>query len=91
MKPIRYGRLAAIVTAGALALSACGNDPVSAGSNDGGNGGASQEQAAVAGEIAGAGASSQEAAMQAWIAGFQSANPDATITYEASGSGAGRT
>jgi len=92
VKLIRYGRIAAIVTAGALALSACGNDPVTSnsGSNDG-NGGTSAEQVAVSGELAGAGASSQEAAMQAWKAGFQAANPDASIAYEPAGSGAGRT
>ncbi|GAB3433407.1 phosphate ABC transporter substrate-binding protein PstS [Actinophytocola sediminis] len=91
MKPIRYGRIAAIVTAGALALSACGNDPVEStdGNSDSGNGG--EQAAAVSGEIAGAGASSQESAMEAWIAGFQSSNPDATISYDAAGSGAGRT
>jgi phosphate transport system substrate-binding protein len=90
VKPIRYGRIAAIVTAGALALSACGNDPVPAEGGANGNGGDSEETA-VSGEIAGAGATSQESAMEAWIAGFQVANPDATISYEAAGSGAGRT
>ena len=47
-------------------------------------------QATVSGTIAGAGASSQAAAMEAWIAGFTGANPDATINYDPSGSGAGR-
>jgi phosphate transport system substrate-binding protein len=89
VKRIRYGRLAAIVTAGALALTACGNDPVE--SNDGGGDTGGSEQSSVSGEIAGAGASSQESAMQAWIAGFGSANPDATITYDPVGSGGGRT
>lgn len=89
MKPIRFGRLAALFTAGALVLTACGNDPVA--TNDGGGNGGSEEQAAVSGEIAGAGASSQDSAMQAWIAGFSADSPDATITYEPSGSGAGRT
>ncbi len=28
--------------------------------------------------------------MEAWIAGFQTANPDATVTYDPAGSGAGR-
>jgi phosphate transport system substrate-binding protein len=89
VKPIRYGRIAAIVTAGALALSACGNDPVA--SDGGDNGGGGSEETSVSGEIAGAGASSQESAMEAWIAGFQTTNPDATIAYDAAGSGAGRT
>jgi phosphate transport system substrate-binding protein len=89
VKLIRSGRLAALFTVGALALSACGNDPVPA--NDGNGGGGGSEQAAVSGEIAGAGASSQESAMEAWIAGFQADNPEATIAYDAAGSGAGRT
>jgi len=89
VKRIRYGRIAAIVAAGALTLTACGNDPVASGSGDNAGGGGSESS--VSGEIAGAGASSQEAAMQAWIAGFGSANPDATVTYDPVGSGGGRT
>ncbi|MDI2098719.1 phosphate ABC transporter substrate-binding protein PstS [Ruicaihuangia caeni] len=42
------------------------------------------------GTLVGSGASSQQAAQEAWIAGFQSANADATIEYDPSGSGAGR-
>src|SRR5262249_38824104 len=45
----------------------------------------------VTGTISGAGASTQQAATQAWVAGFQTTNPDATINYDPSGSGAGRT
>ena len=45
--------------------------------------------AKISGDFAGAGASSQQAAVDAWIAGFQSANPDAKIAYNPSGSGAG--
>ena len=44
----------------------------------------------LSGNLVGAGASSQDAAQQAWIAGFQTANPDVTIDYDPSGSGAGR-
>ncbi len=44
----------------------------------------------VSGQIAGAGASSQAAAQEAWTAGFQSANPDATVSYDPVGSGGGR-
>lgn len=88
MKRIRYGRVAALVAASAVALSACGNDPVdSNGGDDGGNGG----ESSLSGEIDGAGASSQEAAMQAWIAGFGANNPDVTIAYDPVGSGGGRT
>ena len=57
----------------------------------GGSGGSASAAPTVAGTIAGAGASSQQAAQEAWIAGFTGANPDANITYDPSGSGAGRT
>jgi phosphate transport system substrate-binding protein len=87
VKRIRYGRIAALVAASALVLSACGNDPTS--SSSGGGGGA--EESNLSGKLAGSGSSAQEAAMQAWIAGFGSSNPDVTISYDPAGSGAGRT
>ncbi|MEE6273777.1 phosphate ABC transporter substrate-binding protein PstS [Georgenia wangjunii] len=40
--------------------------------------------------VAGAGASSQEIAMQAWMAGFYEQNPDVLVSYDPTGSGAGR-
>ncbi|MFC4553749.1 phosphate ABC transporter substrate-binding protein PstS [Georgenia faecalis] len=40
--------------------------------------------------LAGAGASSQEIAMQAWMAGFQADHPDVLLSYDPTGSGAGR-
>lgn len=84
MKRIRYGRIAAIVTAGALALTACGNDPASSDSGD--NGG----ESGLSGTLAGAGASSQESAQNAWIAKFGEQNPDLDLSYDPAGSGAGR-
>ncbi len=44
----------------------------------------------LSGTLDGAGASSQGSAQEAWIAAFQTANPDVTINYDPSGSGAGR-
>ncbi|HLV05045.1 phosphate ABC transporter substrate-binding protein PstS [uncultured Georgenia sp.] len=44
----------------------------------------------LSGEIAGSGASSQEAAVQGWIAGFMDQHPDVTVTYDPTGSGTGR-
>jgi phosphate transport system substrate-binding protein len=85
VKRIRYGRVAALVAASAVALSACGNDPASSAAGDDGG------ESGLSGELAGAGASSQEAAMQAWIAGFGANNPDVNIAYDPAGSGAGRT
>jgi phosphate transport system substrate-binding protein len=88
---LRHGsraRLAAVgIAAGsALLLAGCGA------SNEAPAGGDAGAAAAnVAGTIAGAGATSQQAAMEAWIAGFSSVAPDATVNYDPTGSGAGRT
>ncbi len=93
MSTVRHSaraRVAAVglTTAGALLLAGCGaaNETAPAAGGSGGSAAPS-----VAGTIAGAGASSQQAAQEAWIAGFTGANPDANITYDPSGSGAGRT
>ncbi len=89
MKRIRYGRIAAIVTAGALALTACGNDPAS----DSGNGGSGDNggESSLSGTLAGSGATSQESAQNAWAAKFMEANPDVDLSYDPVGSGGGRT
>ncbi|MEH3034737.1 MAG: phosphate ABC transporter substrate-binding protein PstS [Aeromicrobium erythreum] len=65
-----------------IGLTACG--AANEGSTDSGNGDS------VSGTLNGAGASSQESAVAAWKKGFQTANPDATVNYDPSGSGAGR-
>ncbi|CAN5128197.1 phosphate ABC transporter substrate-binding protein PstS [soil metagenome] len=76
----RLGSVAAIAIAGTILLSSC----------------AANEEAPVetpsdlSGTLDGAGASSQGSAQEAWIAAFQTANPDVTINYDPSGSGAGR-
>ena len=62
----------------ATTAAACG------GSDDNGGGGG------ASGTIAGAGSSAQQAAQEAWIAKFESDNSDATVTYDAIGSGGGR-
>src|SRR4051812_6135611 len=71
--------VSAVFTVLALTAAACGS------SDDGGgsSGGAS-------GEIAGAGSSAQQAAQEAWVAKFEDQNSDATVTYDAIGSGGGR-
>lgn len=68
-----------------VVLPACGEDEKAGGGQPGQGG---QQQ--LSGNIAGAGSSAQEAAMEAWIAGFQTANPDATVSYDPVGSGGGR-
>jgi phosphate transport system substrate-binding protein len=89
VKRIRYGRIAAIVTAGALALSACGNDPASDSGNSGSgdNGG----ESSLSGTLAGSGATSMESAQNAWAAKFMEQNPDVDLSYDPVGSGGGRT
>jgi phosphate transport system substrate-binding protein len=88
VKTVRHSaraRIAAvgIATTGAMILAGCGA------ANESGSTGSSS--AALSGTISGAGASTQQAATQAWVAGFQTTNPNATINYDPSGSGAGRT
>jgi phosphate transport system substrate-binding protein len=71
-----------------LALAACGAGNES--SSGGGSGDASPASGGTLnGTLNGAGSSAQEAAQGAWKAGFQTANPDVTVNYDPSGSGAG--
>ncbi|WP_188742550.1 phosphate ABC transporter substrate-binding protein PstS [Agromyces bauzanensis] len=78
----RFGVPAVIAVTAALALSSCASN----------EGGATPEESpsSLSGNLVGAGASSQDAAQKAWTAGFQTANPDVTINYDPTGSGAGR-
>jgi phosphate transport system substrate-binding protein len=80
VKITRHGALGAIALTGALALSSCAANEVPTGEPAGD----------LTGTLVGAGASSQGSAQEAWIAAFQTANPDVDITYDPSGSGAGR-
>ena len=88
MKLTKFGTLGAIVAVGALALTGCATNeggsttPTSAPTDGAGS--------SLSGTIAGAGASSQGAAQESWIAAFQTANEAVTISYDPSGSGAGR-
>jgi phosphate transport system substrate-binding protein len=79
----RFAAPAVIAMTAALALSSCA-------ANEGGSGEPAASESTLSGNLVGAGASSQDSAQQAWIAGFQTANPDVTIDYDPSGSGAGR-
>ncbi|WP_159603700.1 phosphate ABC transporter substrate-binding protein PstS [Agromyces humi] len=78
----RFGVPVVVAITAAIALSSCA-------ANEGGAA-APESASSLSGNLVGAGASSQDAAQQAWIAGFQTANPDVTIDYDPSGSGAGR-
>lgn len=76
-------KTAAIGGLAALALTSCAANE-SGPADDSGSG------SSLSGELIGAGASSQGSAQEAWQAGFQTANPDVTVNYDPSGSGAGR-
>jgi phosphate transport system substrate-binding protein len=88
VKALRFSRHAAIavISAGALALTACGSDNAT--------GTAPATPAAsgtqVTGTLTGIGSSAQGAAMDAWKTSFAAANPGATVQYSPDGSGAGR-
>jgi phosphate transport system substrate-binding protein len=76
----RSGGIAAIALVGAIALASCA-------ANEGTGG---ETPSDLSGDLVGAGSSAVGAAQETWIAEFQTANPDVTITYDPSGSGAGR-
>lgn len=79
-----------LAATGALVLAGCGasNEEAPAPAAGGESAGSGET---VSGTLAAGGASSQESAVSGWQRGFQIANPEATINYEAAGSGAGRT
>lgn len=85
MKISRIAQVGAVAAVAALALAGCASNETPAG-------GASESPPAstLSGTLNASGASSQDAAQQAWIAQFQTANPDVTINYQATGSGTGR-
>lgn len=83
-----YSRFAGTALVGAIALSACGSDDAV----DTGDSAADAGDIECAeGTLSGAGSSAQENAMAAWIAGYTAACGDATVEYDAVGSGSGRT
>ncbi|WP_395245939.1 phosphate ABC transporter substrate-binding protein PstS [Agromyces sp. MMS24-K17] len=79
----RFGVPVVIAAAAALALTSCA-------ANEGSATEPSESASSLSGTINAAGASSQGSAQEAWVAAFQTANPDVTINYDPSGSGAGR-
>jgi phosphate transport system substrate-binding protein len=79
----RLGTVGAIAIAGTILLSSCA-------ANEGTTTDPTETASALSGTLDGAGSSAQGSAQEAWIASFQTANPDVTINYDPSGSGAGR-
>ena len=53
-------------------------------------GSSSSGSSGFSGTIAGAGSSAQQAAQEAWTAKFEGQNSNATVSYDAIGSGGGR-
>jgi len=83
----RTSGLAAVMIAGALALTACGSD-------GGGSTSSSAPAASIdcaSGSIKASGSSAQKNAIAEWVNAYIAACPDATIDYQATGSGAGVT
>lgn len=83
MNVSRLGRAAVVAAVAAIALSSCA-------ANEGGSSEPTESASSLTGTINAAGASSQGSAQEAWVAAFQTSNPDVTINYDPSGSGAGR-
>jgi phosphate transport system substrate-binding protein len=77
----RAGSFAAMAVVGAFVLSACAANEIET---------PEETASALSGNLVGAGSSAVGAAQESWIAGFQTANPDVTVTYDPTGSGAGR-
>jgi phosphate transport system substrate-binding protein len=80
----RFGSVAAIAIAGTMMFAGCAANEGSTAAPG------SDTEAQFSGTLDGAGATSQGSAQDAWVTGFQIANPDVTVNYEQSGSGAGR-
>jgi phosphate transport system substrate-binding protein len=84
----------AVALTGALALSACGSDNNSGGASGSGGAGARSTGGTAAancfsGTLNGEGSTAQKNAIEAAIKAFQTTCADATVNYNATGSGAG--
>ncbi len=93
MKLSRSARLSGMALAGALALAACGSDNNSSSSStSGGSAGASGSSSsapALSGTLNGEGSTAQKNAIDEAVATFTQNNPNAKVSYNATGSGAG--
>ena len=74
----------------ALTLAACGSNSTDSGGGAASDGAETGSTEDLTGTLAGAGASSQEKAVAGWIAGFGDIAPGVTLSYDAVGSGGGR-
>jgi phosphate transport system substrate-binding protein len=85
LKLPRYATLTSVVITGALALTACGSDDNGTGASSDSSGSSST----VSGTLNGEGSSAQKNAIEQAISTFGDDNPDATVNYNPTGSGAG--
>ena len=88
MKLTRTGGLVAVALTGTLALAACGSD---GGTTDNGSSTGNANISCASGSLKASGSSAQKNAIAEWVNAYQAACPDATIDYQANGSGAGVT
>jgi phosphate transport system substrate-binding protein len=82
----RSGIIAGIALTATFALTACGSDNTTPSSNAGASAAAGN---CAAGSLTAQGSSAQKNAMAEWIKTYQGQCPDAKISYEGTGSGAG--
>ena len=85
----RTGTVAGLVLSGALALTACGSDPVSStGIAD--VAGSTSASACAPGQLTAGGSSAQANAMTEWVNAYEGECAGSSINYQSVGSGAGR-
>jgi phosphate transport system substrate-binding protein len=93
----RYGSVAGVAVAAALALSACGSDnngaPAGSSTNTGAAAGGSSASSAAcpSGTLKAAGSTAQTNAISQWTKDYQSSCSGVTVDYNSNGSGAGVT
>jgi phosphate transport system substrate-binding protein len=88
---MRVGLAIGTALTAALALSSCASNEGTPASSSSASGGSSSSASAVTGTLNAQGSSAQTNAQAAWVKGFQTANSGATVNYNPTGSGAGRT
>ncbi|MGK0722137.1 phosphate ABC transporter substrate-binding protein PstS [Leucobacter sp. W1478] len=75
--------VAALSVVAMFSLSACAVNEMNLTNGEGNN-------SSLSGTLIGSGSSAQAAAQVSWVASFQTQNPDVTVAYDPTGSGAGR-
>ncbi|WP_434616967.1 phosphate ABC transporter substrate-binding protein PstS [Arthrobacter sp. A5] len=92
MKALRFGQTAAVIAAGALALTACGGSSTGATSSSPVASSAAADYGSLSGTITAGGSSAQANAQAAWSAGFKAQAAKVAVNYDKSqGSGGGVT